>query len=782
MKTRSVLPLLAAVMLWPFGHVVYGSITFTNIHGFVNYGTANGWDSQSALVQHSNGYLYGTTCSGGANNEGTIFRINTNGSVFATVASFNILNGGYFGGSHISGLTEGTDGNLYGTTQNGGAGLAGEVFQYSSSGLNILYSFTGGNDGDQPTAGLVLGVGGNFYGTTTGRGYWTFLDPTGVGYGTIFTITLTGTLTTLHSFSGTDGRVPLALVQGKDGNLYGTTQFGGTYGFGTVFKITTNGLFSTLYSFTGANDGAEPGGLAQGQDGNFYGATYHRGAFTYLDSSGNGFGTIYKITTNGVLTTLVSFNNTNGANPDSELVLGGDGNFYGTTYSGLTAYPPIPGVIQNFGTVFQMTPAGAITTVVSFDYMNGYGAYPNGVMLATDGNLYGTCQNGGTYFGASGGIIFRLTLPPTDRTPPTIIIGSPTAGQVFNTSSVAVSGTAADPGTPSTGVSLVQVQVNGTNGTWQTASGTTAWNASVALSSGANTIYARSQDGASHYSTIASVSVTYNPPDITPPTVVISSPTSGQTFTASPVTVSGTATDPGSPSTGVSLVQVQVNGTGGTWQTASGTTSWSASAALVSGTNTIYARSQDGAGHYSTNATVSVTYNPPDTTPPTVSISAPTAGQHMTNALATFVGKASDNLKVASVWYQINSNAWNLVTSTTNSYTNWTQTVTLITGSNTFKTYALDFAGNSSITQSLSVLSSNTFKLQLAFTNALPMKTNGLVFSLQLSKGLNGHIQVSSNLTSWVTLTNFVGTNTTLNFRDPAATNSSRRFYRAVVP
>jgi hypothetical protein len=172
----------------------------------------------------------------------------------------------------------------------------------------------------------------------------------------------------------------------------------------------------------------------------------------------------------------------------------------------------------------------------------------------------------------------------------------------------------------------------------------------------------------------------------------------------------------------------------------------------------------------------------PDTTPPTVSITAPVAGQHMTNALATFVGKASDNLKVASVWYQVNSSAWNLVTTTTNSYTNWTQTVTLNAGSNTFKTYARDFAGNSSTTQSLSVLSSNTFKLQLAFTNALPLKTNGLVFTLQLSTGLNGHIQVSTNLISWATLTNFVGTNSTLIFRDPAATNSPRRYYRAVIP
>jgi hypothetical protein len=170
-----------------------------------------------------------------------------------------------------------------------------------------------------------------------------------------------------------------------------------------------------------------------------------------------------------------------------------------------------------------------------------------------------------------------------------------------------------------------------------------------------------------------------------------------------------------------------------------------------------------------------------DVTSPTNSITAPIAGQHMTNALATVVGTARDNWKVAGVWYQLNNGAWNL-TSTTNGWTNWTTTLKLTTGTNTVKAYAMDLGGNFSTTNSLNVVSSNTFKLQLAFTNALPLKTNGLIFILQLSTGLNGHIQVSTNLTSWTTLTNFVGTNTTLNFRDLAATNSIRRFYRATIP
>jgi hypothetical protein len=175
-----------------------------------------------------------------------------------------------------------------------------------------------------------------------------------------------------------------------------------------------------------------------------------------------------------------------------------------------------------------------------------------------------------------------------------------------------------------------------------------------------------------------------------------------------------------------------------------------------------------------------------DVTKPTISITAPPSGQHMTNALANFAGTASDNWKVNAVWYQLTntvltSGTWSLAT-TTNGYTNWTATVTLAVGTNTIKAYAVDLGGNYSATNNLSVLSSNTFKLQLAFTNAAPLKTNGLFFSLQLSTGLNGRIQISSNLTTWDTMTNFIGTNTTLNFRDPAATNSSQRYYRAVIP
>ncbi len=221
--------------------------------------------------------------------------------------------------------------------------------------------------------------------------------------------------------------------------MYGTTVTGGTNGgWGTIFKITTSGAFNTLHSFNGGSDGANPyAGLVQGTDGNFYGTTKFRGAYTYLDSSGSGFGTAFKITTNGLLTTLASFNNTNGANPNSTLVQGGDGNFYGTTYSGLTDYPPIPGLIQNYGTVFQMSPAGVITTLVSFDYMDGYGAYPNGLIQAKDGNFYGTTEGGGAY---SGGIDYRLNVPGVIATAAPVFQTMRKANGVLTFSWSAVSG------------------------------------------------------------------------------------------------------------------------------------------------------------------------------------------------------------------------------------------------------------------------------------------------------------------------------------------------------
>ena len=190
-----------------------------------------------------------------------------------------------------------------------------------------MHSFDGA-DGAEPLAGLIQAANGNFYGTTLYGGASTNCA---YGCGTVFEITPSGTLTTLHSFDGTDGATPYAgLVQTSYGSFYGTTAGGGANNNGMVFKITPSGTLTTLYNFcskSGCTDGAGPdAGLVQATDGNFYGTTSGGGA--------NNNGTVFKITPSGALTTLHSFAGTDGANPFGGLVQATNGTFYGTTMSG----------------------------------------------------------------------------------------------------------------------------------------------------------------------------------------------------------------------------------------------------------------------------------------------------------------------------------------------------------------------------------------------------------------------------------------------------------------
>jgi uncharacterized repeat protein (TIGR03803 family) len=196
------------------------------------------------------------------------------------------------------------------------------------------------------------------------------------------------TFTSVANFHGTDGFQPwsMTLIQGTDGNLYGTTFSGGTYGMGTVFKVTPKGELTALYSFcaqTGCPDGMHPNaGLVQASDGNFYGMTSLGGA--------NNDGTIFEITPEGRLTTLHSFQGTDGIGP-SALIQAVDGNFYGGTSLGgnLSACPTGPGC----GTIFEITAAGKLTTLHAFDGTDGLGAGP--LIQASDGNFYGMTRNGG---------------------------------------------------------------------------------------------------------------------------------------------------------------------------------------------------------------------------------------------------------------------------------------------------------------------------------------------------------------------------------------------------
>ena len=338
------------------------------------YSFVNWTDQNSNVVSTSACYSFAA-----ASNETLVANFATAGSIsgsLATLYSFSYSDGA----DPQAGLVQGSDGNLYGTTANGGTSGDGTVFRITAGGsLTTLHSFSY-SDGAYPYAGLAQGSDGNFYGTTYQGGT--------SGYGTVFRITAGGSLTTLHSFSYSDGAYPYAgLAQGSDGNFYGTTYQGGTSGYGTVFRITAGGSLTTLHSFS-YGDGAYPrAGLVQGSDSNFYGTTSSGGP--------GGDGTVFRITAGGSLTTLHSFSYSDGAYPYAGLAQGSDGNFYGTTSSGG------PG---GDGTVFRITAGGSLTTLHSFSYSDG--AYPEaGLVQGVDSGLYGTTANGGT---SGDGTVFRI--------------------------------------------------------------------------------------------------------------------------------------------------------------------------------------------------------------------------------------------------------------------------------------------------------------------------------------------------------------------------------------
>src|SRR5665213_3168294 len=177
--------------------------------------------------------------------------------------------------------------------------------------------------------------------------------------------------------SGTNGAYPEAsLTLGPDGNFYGTTESGGTSTNGTIFKVTTNGTLTTLVNFTAANGANPHGGLTWGPDGNFYGSTAGGGA--------DAAGTLFSMTTGGTLSTLTNFSGANGASPFAGLTLGPDGNFYGTTESGGSA---------GYGTVFELATNRTLTTLANFDGTNNGVTPYAGLTLGPDGNLYGTTSD-----------------------------------------------------------------------------------------------------------------------------------------------------------------------------------------------------------------------------------------------------------------------------------------------------------------------------------------------------------------------------------------------------
>jgi uncharacterized repeat protein (TIGR03803 family) len=434
----------AAIAIGMMGMMLAAAIaapaqTFRVLVGF-NYD--DGANTRSSLVQGGDGNLYGTTLFGGTNLSGTVFKVSP-AAVLTTLYNFCSQPSCTDGAFPSPSLVLGTDGNFYGTAENGGydgfcpPSGCGTVFRITAGGkLTTLHRFEE-TDGAVPYAGLVEATDGNFYGTTSERG--------GGGYGTLFRITPGGTLTTLHNFCSQFGcpdgaTLASPLIQASDGNLYGTTVYGGStsYGDGTVFKITLDGALTTLYSF-GLLDGAFPdGALLQASDGNIYGTAAGGGN---LAPCNEGCGTIFSLNPEGALTTLYEFKYTDGANPNGGLIQATDGKFYGLTFFG----------VNGFGSAFQFTAEGKLTVLHAFDATKA--AYPEGALVqATNGNFYGTTDQGdqgGTVCGGGCGTVFLLGagLGPFVRTVPTAgaagqsvtILGTKLAGAT----SVTFNGTAA---------------------------------------------------------------------------------------------------------------------------------------------------------------------------------------------------------------------------------------------------------------------------------------------------------------------------------------------------
>ncbi|HEX3430719.1 MAG TPA: choice-of-anchor tandem repeat GloVer-containing protein [Rhizomicrobium sp.] len=314
----------------------------TVLHAFDN---TDGALPSSNLIFDGSGNLYGTTSNGGSFNRGTLFELASDGTetVLYTFA------GGSDGSEPSGNLIRDKNGNFYGTTPFGGSTSGsdcssvgcGTVFKVAFDGAEtVVYSFEGGTDGFQPSGGLISDTNGNRYGTTVagGTGNGNNCGGGDFGCGTIFRIAPDGTETVLYSFQGgSDGFGPVgALARDKSGNMFGTTGGGGSNGQGTVFEFSSIGTETVLYSFKGGNDGSSPfAGVIMDKDGNLYGTTYYGGG---TKCRGAGCGTVFKLAPDGSETVLVAFGHLlAGRNPEAALLKGSHGLLYGTASAGGTS-------------------------------------------------------------------------------------------------------------------------------------------------------------------------------------------------------------------------------------------------------------------------------------------------------------------------------------------------------------------------------------------------------------------------------------------------------------
>jgi uncharacterized repeat protein (TIGR03803 family) len=415
----------------------------TVLHAFTG---ADGCSPRAGVIRDSAGNLYGTTWDGGTLDGGVVYKLDTAGQE-TVLLSFCSLTGCAEGAQPYAGVIRDSAGNLYGTTSCcGTGGGAGTVYKLDTSGQEtVLYTFTGGADGGQPQSGVIRDAAGNLYGTTVYGGYGGAPGPQ-LGLGVVYKLDTAGQQTVLYRFpGGTGGYSPYAgVIRDSAGNVYGTTYSGGTANSGVVYKLDTGGHETVLYSFTGGADGSNPyAGVVRDSAGNLYGTTDYGG-------TANG-GVIYKLDTAGQETVLYSFTRVAGeANPYSNGVIRDSaGNFYGTTpfggtagagavykldtagqytvlysftssdypYGGLTRdsagnlYGALTrGGTAGWGAVYKLDTAGQYTVLYNFTG-GADGEYPNGDLVRdSSGNLYGTTEDGGT----GSGVVYKLDTAGTE--------------------------------------------------------------------------------------------------------------------------------------------------------------------------------------------------------------------------------------------------------------------------------------------------------------------------------------------------------------------------------
>lgn len=347
---------------------------YTDLHDFTG---ADGGGSGANVTLDDEGNIYGTTDFGGANGDGVVFKLAPDGTE-TVLHSFSGSDG-----SEPDGAVLLHHNKIYGTAGSGGAGGNGVLFSLNPKGkYKVLHDFAA-NDGSFLRGNIIRDKVGNIYGTALFGG--------STGDGTVYKYGFDGSFTVLHTFNGTDGEFPEhGVVSDREGNLYGVTAFGGASDNGTVYKIASDGTFSTLYSFTGGADGGFLyGGVDVDSGGNVYGST--------VDGGANGAGTVFKIAPDGTLTTLYNFTGgADGGSPEGDMKLVGK-NLYSTATNG--GDPSC-----QCGVVYQVSMGGAEKVLHAFTSDTG-GGYSAGV-VNKKGVLYGTTQS----YGAGGnGVVFSVT-------------------------------------------------------------------------------------------------------------------------------------------------------------------------------------------------------------------------------------------------------------------------------------------------------------------------------------------------------------------------------------